>query len=217
MSRTPVLVKICGVTDEEAVAAAIGGGADMVGFVFFPKSPRAVTPERCAELIDGWPEEDAPKIVGLFVDPTDAELDAVFRCVRLDVVQLHGSETPERVEAIRLEYGVEAIKAIGVAEPEDLKAAEPYHLVADYLLFDAKPPKDADRPGGNAVSFPWAIMKGWTKPGTWLLAGGLTPANVRTAIDQSGAPGVDVSSGVENSPGEKDPDAILAFIEAVDG
>lgn len=213
------LVKICGLTDGDAVDAAIEGGADMLGFVFFPKSPRNIAPEAVAELLDPVPPEvrEDVEIVGLFVDPTDAEIDAVFRHVRLDVIQLHGQETPERVEAIRQEFAVEVIKAIGVSEPADLTAAEPYVGVADYLLFDAKPPRDADRPGGNATAFPWAIMTGWTADGPWLLAGGLTPDTVAEAIKTAQAPGVDVSSGVEKAPGEKDPAKIEAFLNAVKG
>lgn len=213
------LVKICGLTDGDAVDAAIEAGADMLGFVFFPKSPRHVSPEEVAELLDPVPPEvrEDVDIVGLFVDPTDEEIDAVFRHVRLDVIQLHGQETPERVEALRLEFAAEIIKAVGVSEAADLTAAEPYVGIADYLLFDAKPPQDADRPGGNAHSFPWDIMQGWTAKGPWLLAGGLTPENVAEAIKTAGAPGVDVSSGVEAAPGEKDPAKIEAFLKAAKG
>lgn len=213
------LVKICGLTDGDAVDAAVEAGADMLGFVFFAKSPRAVTPEQAAELIDPLPPElrEDLDIVGLFVNPTDDEIDTVFRQVRLDVIQLHGQESPERVDEIRLEFAVEVIKAIGVATADDLAAAEPYVGVADYLLFDAKPPADADRPGGNALAFPWDIMRGWTHDTPWLLAGGLTPDTVARAIETAGAPGVDVSSGVERAPGEKDPAKIEAFLKAVRG
>lgn len=213
MSRP--LVKICGLTDEDAVITAVEAGADMLGFVFFEKSPRNIAPETVVEMLEDLPED--VKVVGLFVDPTDAQIDRVMQCVRLDIVQLHGTETPERVENIRQEFAVEVIKAIGVATADDLQVAVPYVDVADYLLFDAKPPKDADRPGGNAVSFPWDIMQGWTRPGPWLLAGGLTAETVAEALRISGAPGVDVSSGVESAPGVKDPARISAFIEACDG
>lgn len=213
------IAKICGLTDGDAVDAAIEAGADMLGFVFFEKSPRNVSPEEVAELLDPVPPEvrEELEIVGLFVDPTDADIDAVFRHVRLDIVQLHGSESPERVEEVRQEFAVEVIKAIGVSSPEDLKAAEPFVGVADYLLFDAKPPAGADRPGGNAQAFPWEIMKAWKADGPWLLAGGLTADNVAQAIKAAGAPGVDVSSGVEAAPGQKDPVKIEAFLKAVKG
>lgn len=211
----PVEVKICGITDEEAMDAAIEGGADYVGLVFFAKSPRNVTPDRAAELVEFAPG-DVTK-VGLFVDPDDATLDSVLTRVRLDLLQLHGSETPERVEAIRLEYGLPVMKVLSVSVADDLAAAEPYLAVADRLLFDAKPPKGALLPGGNAVSFDWTILTGrkWGLP--WMLAGGLTPANVAEAIRVSGAPCVDVSSGVESAPGVKDVEKIQAFIKAARG
>jgi phosphoribosylanthranilate isomerase len=210
-----VEVKICGITDEEAMDAAIEEGADYVGLVFFPPSPRNVAPDRAAELVEFAPG-DVTK-VGLFVDPDDATLDFVLTKVRLDLLQLHGHETPERVEAIRLEYGLPVMKVLSVSEAADLDAAEPYLAVADRLLFDAKPPKGALLPGGNAVSFDWSILTGrkWGLP--WMLAGGLTPANVAEAVRISGAPCVDVSSGVESAPGIKDAEKIRAFIQAVKG
>jgi phosphoribosylanthranilate isomerase len=213
------LVKICGLTDGDSVDAAVEAGADLLGFVFFPKSPRAVTPEAAAELLDPLPPDLRAEVavVGLFVDPTDDEVEAVFRHLRLDILQLHGAETPERVEHLRLEFAVEVIKAVGVSTVEDLTAAEPFVGVADYLLFDAKPPAGAERPGGNAVSFPWEIMRAWPHGEPWLLAGGLTPETVAEAIRVSGAPGVDVSSGVETAPGKKDPARIEAFLHAVHG
>jgi phosphoribosylanthranilate isomerase len=208
-----VEVKICGITDEEAMDAAIEAGADYVGLVFFPKSPRNVDADRAAELVEFTPG-DVTK-VGLFVDPDDATLDAVLTRVRLDLLQLHGQESPERIEAIRLEYGLPVMKVLSVAEAADLDAALAYQAVADRLLFDAKPPKGALLPGGNAVSFDWSILTGrkWGLP--WMLAGGLTPANVAEAVRISGAPAVDVSSGVESAPGIKDPEKIRAFIQAV--
>lgn len=210
-----VEVKICGITDEDAMDAAIEAGADYVGLVFFPPSPRAVTPERAAELVEFAPGEVTK--VGLFVDPDDALLDRVLTQVRLDLLQLHGAETPERIEAIRLEYGLPVMKVIGLADAADLAAAEPFLAVSDRLLFDARPPKGATLPGGNAVSFDWTILKGrsWGLP--WMLAGGLTPDNVADAVRISGARAVDVSSGVESAPGIKDPERIRAFIRAVRG
>lgn len=210
-----VEVKICGITDEEAMDAAIEAGADYVGLVFFPKSPRNVDPDRAAELVEFAPCEVTK--VGLFVDPDDATLDRVLTRVRLDLLQLHGNESPERIEAIRLEYGLPVMKVLSVAESADLAAAEPYLAVSDRLLFDAKPPKGSVLPGGNAVSFDWSILAGrkWGLP--WMLAGGLTAANVAEALRISGAPAVDVSSGVESAPGVKDPDKIRAFIKAARG
>jgi phosphoribosylanthranilate isomerase len=210
-----VEVKICGITDEEAMEAAVEAGADYVGLVFYPKSPRAVTPERATELLSYQPQE--VKRVGLLVDPDDALLDAVVGGARLDLLQLHGHETPERVEAIRLEYGLPVMKVIPVAGPDDLLAAEAYLEVADRLLFDARPPAGATLPGGNAVSFDWTLLAGRRWPLPWMLAGGLTPANVAEAIRISGARTVDVSSGVETAPGQKSPDLIRAFIAAARG
>ncbi|CCG41478.1 N-(5'-phosphoribosyl)anthranilate isomerase [Magnetospirillum molischianum DSM 120] len=210
-----VEVKICGITDEEAMEAAIEAGVDHVGLVFYPKSPRAVTPEQATELLS-YLERPVSR-VGLLVDPDDALLDAVVGGVRLDLLQLHGNESPERVEAIRLEYGVPVMKMIPLAGPDDLAAAEAYIGVADRLLFDARPPKTATLPGGNAVSFDWTLLTGRRWPLPWFLAGGLTPANVAEAIRVSGAKAVDVSSGVETAPGRKSPELIRAFIAAARG
>ncbi len=213
MSRH-VTIKICGLTDEESVETAAEAGADLVGFVFCPGSPRTITPERAAALIAGLSPEirDELRIVGLFVDPSDADLDAVYRHVRLDVIQLHGSETPDRVEAVRMEYGSEVIKAVGVSGASDLVAATAYDGVADWILFDARPPVGAVCPGGNGHAFPWGLMREWRGVTPWLLAGGLTPGNVAVAMAASGAMGVDVSSGVERAPGVKDPARIARFI-----
>ncbi|MCR6630017.1 MAG: phosphoribosylanthranilate isomerase [Magnetospirillum sp.] len=209
-----VAVKICGLNDEDAIDAALEAGADYLGFVFFAKSPRAVTAEQAAELTQFI--EGAHK-VGLFVDPDDSLLDEVLAHVRLDLLQFHGAETPERLAAIRAEYGVPVMKVIPVSTAADLSAAETFADVVDWLLFDAKPPKDAALPGGNAVSFDWTILKGFTSKVPWMLAGGLTPANVAEAVKVSGAKAVDVSSGVESSPGSKDPDKIRAFVAAAKG
>jgi phosphoribosylanthranilate isomerase len=206
-------VKICGITDEEAMDAAAEAGADYVGLVFFAKSPRAVSAVRAAELLDEVPRDIGR--VGLFVDPDDFLLDSVLNTVRLDLVQLHGHETPERVEAIRLEYGLPVMKVIPVGGAEDLAAADAFLPVADRLLFDARPPKGALLPGGNAASFDWTLLAGRSWPLPWMLAGGLTPESVAQAIRISGAPAVDVSSGVESAPGRKDPERIRRFIQAV--
>lgn len=211
----PVKIKICGMTDEEMVDVAIEAGADFLGVVFFEKSPRHVSIDRAAEVLEFVPEEVLR--VGLFVDPDDRFLDQAMNNLRLDLFQLHGKETPERVEAIRLEYGMPVIKALGVSSAADLDAAAAYAEVADWLLFDAKPPVDADRPGGNAAAFDWSLLKGRKFACPWILAGGLTPENVAEAIKLSGAKAVDVSSGVESAPGVKDAAKIEAFIKAVRG
>jgi len=212
---SPVKIKICGLTEEEAVDAAIDAGAEFIGVVFYEKSPRFVTIDRAAELFDMVPEEIGR--VGLFVNPDNALLDQVMNNLRLDYFQLHGTESPERVEEIRLEYGMPVIKAIAVGSAEDLDAAHAYADVADWLLFDAKAPAGADRPGGNAVSFDWTLLSGRKWPCPWMLAGGLTPENVAEAVRLSGARAVDVSSGVESSPGVKDFEKIDAFIRAAQG
>jgi phosphoribosylanthranilate isomerase len=208
----PVEVKICGLTDEPAVSAAVEAGADFLGVVFFPASPRCLSIERAAEIFEFVPRE--VRRVGLFVDPDDALLDRVMNHLRLDILQLHGAESPERVEAIRLEYGMPVMKALGIAGAVDLDKARVYADVADYLLFDAKVPEGAGRPGGNALAFDWPLLKGRSWPCPWLLAGGLTAENVAEAVRLSGATAVDVSSGVESAPGVKDPALIARFIAA---
>jgi phosphoribosylanthranilate isomerase len=207
-----VQVKICGLNDPRAVAAAVEGGADFVGVVFFAKSPRAVSPDQAAELLDEVPKRI--KRVGLFVDADDRLFNQVLSRVRLDLLQLHGKEPPARVEELRTHWGLPAMKAIGVSTAADLENANAYLEVADRLMFDAKAPPGATRPGGNAVAFDWTLLAGhrWKLP--WMLAGGLTPRNVARAIRLSGARAVDVSSGVESAPGVKDPRKILNFIRA---
>ena len=207
-----VRVKICGLTTPAQVAAAAEAGAAYVGFVFFPKSPRAVTPAQAAELALAAPLGVAK--VALVVNATDAELDEITETVPLDILQLHGAESPERVAEIRARYGLPVMKAIGIADESDLAAIEAYLDVADQLLIDAKPPKNADLPGGNGLSFDWRLVKRkyWRRP--WMLAGGLTPENVAEAIAMTGARQVDVSSGVEAAPGQKDPALMKRFLEA---
>jgi phosphoribosylanthranilate isomerase len=205
-------VKICGLTDARGVTAAVDAGANFVGFVFFRRSPRFVTPEAAAGLASLAPR--AVKKVGLFVNPTDAELEKVLNAVRLDVIQLHGKETPARVDAVRLFAGLPVMKALGVETAKDLHDAKAYGDHADWLLFDAKPPKDATRPGGNAKSFDWSLLKAFGGRIPWGLAGGLTRTNVAKALRESGARLVDVSSGVESRPGVKSPAKIRAFVMA---
>ena len=207
-------VKICGLTDEESLAAAVEAGAAYVGLVFFEKSPRYISAPAAAGLLDGLPED--VRRVGLFVDPSDDFLAATVAHVRLDLLQLHGAETPDRVDAVSQEFGVPVMKAVSVASAEDIQAAKAYDRVAERLLFDAKPPAGSDRPGGNAVAFDWALARQYDGQLPWLLAGGLKPSNVVQAIAESGAKAVDVSSGVEAAPGQKDPELIRAFIEAAE-
>lgn len=207
-----MLVKICGIKDTAALEAARQAGADMVGFVFFPPSPRAVTANQAGELARSY--RNGPKRVGLFVDPDDAMLAATLAEVPLDILQLQGHETPARAGDIRARFGKPVMKALGIASKADLAHLPEYADQVDYFLLDARPPPGSALPGGNAQAFDWALMKGEKPPRPWLLAGGLTPANVVQAITTSGAPGVDVSSGVERTRGVKDPAAIAAFIAA---
>lgn len=210
------LVKICGLKTPEDAHVAIEAGADMLGCVFFEPSPRDVSPFEAAEVFDMIGDEDIAR-VGLFVNPTDDDLMAVLHQVRLDIIQLHGKETPERVEEVRLTFGLPVMKALPIETEEDVEAARTYDGVADRLLFDAKPPKGSNLPGGNAVSFDWNLLRNtnWTAP--WMLAGGLDAENVQNAIEKSGCTAVDVSSGVESEKGVKSPELIQRFIRAVKG
>ncbi len=205
-----VAVKICGLNDSASVRAAVNGGAAMVGFVFFARSPRYVTPARQATLAAEVP----PGVlkVGLVVDADDAMLDDLLAQARLDMLQLHGLENIERVEAIRARYGLPVMKAVAISGFKDIMLARDYETVADRLLFDARPPEGATRPGGNATAFDWLLLKdqSWRKP--WLLAGGLNADNLAQAVAASGARAVDVSSGVEDRPGVKNPEKIQRFL-----
>ncbi|MBV9552092.1 MAG: phosphoribosylanthranilate isomerase [Alphaproteobacteria bacterium] len=208
-----VAAKICGLSSEAAVAAAVEGGAAYVGFVFYPPSPRAVSPARCGALCAMVPG-GVPR-VGLFVDPDDATIAAVLDAApAIDILQLHGAETPERVAEARQRFGRKVMKAVAVAGPDDLAVAARYEDAADLLLFDAKPPPGATRPGGNGLAFDWRLIAGrdWRVP--WLLSGGLTADLLPEAVRISRATAVDVSSGVETAPGQKDPQKIRAFITA---
>lgn len=206
-------IKICGLTRPADIAAAAAAGAGYFGLVFFPRSPRAVTPGSAAALAALVPEGAAR--VGLFVDPDDALLDATLAAVPLDILQLHGAESPARVREIRDRTGLPVMKAVGVATPADLDALWDYGLAADLLLVDAKPAPGAALPGGNGLAFDWRLLAGRRLLKPWFLAGGLNPGNVAEAVRLTGAPAVDVSSGVERAPGDKDPDLIAAFCAAV--
>ena len=210
-----VATKICGVNSLAAARAAAEGGAAFVGFIFYPPSPRYVTPLAAQELTAAVPEDSAT--VGVFVNPTDAELDEVLGLVPLAMIQLHGRETAERVAEVRARSGIPIMKAIPILPAADVDAAAGCQDAADWLLFDARPPagKTGALPGGNAVAFDWSLLDGrtWRRP--WMLSGGLNAGNVREAVAASGAKTVDVSSGVEDSPGRKNPERIRAFLDAV--
>lgn len=207
-----LIVKICGLKTPETLKSAIDAGADWVGFVFFPKSPRHVTLELAVEL--GHYAGSHVKKVALVVDADDAALDDIAHALNPDIFQLHGHESPERVEAIKTRYGRPVMKALGIADAGDLEAARAYVASADWLLLDAKPPKNAVLPGGNGVAFDWHLLAGLDLEKPFMVSGGLDPANVGMAIAISRPAGVDVSSGVETAPGMKDPEKIRAFIAA---
>jgi phosphoribosylanthranilate isomerase len=207
-----IRVKICGLKTMADVAAVAASGAAYAGFVFFAKSPRNLTIPAARELALAAPVGLAK--VALVVDADDAFLDAITEAMPLDMLQLHGHESPDRVAEVRARYGLPVMKAVGVADEGDLAAVFDYSLVADQVLVDAKPPKNADLPGGNGLSFDWRLVaqRRWLRP--WMLAGGLTPDNVAEAIRLTNARQVDVSSGVEAAPGVKDAGRITAFVKA---
>jgi len=208
---TPV-VKICGLSTAATLDAALEAGADMVGFVFFPKSPRHIDWATARAL--GRRVEGRAKVAALSVDADDETLERIADALSPDLMQLHGGETPARVREVGELCARPTMKAIGVAARGDLAASEAYESVANYLLIDAKPPKGAALPGGNGRPFDWSLTRGFHFPGPWLLSGGLDPETVAAAITLSGARGVDVSSGVESAPGVKDPAKIRAFVAA---
>lgn len=205
-------VKICGLRTSADVAAVAAAGGQYVGFVFFAKSPRNITLEEAAKLAVDVPLGIAK--VGLVVDPTDAFLDELLSIVPLDMIQLHGSETPARVTEVKALTGLPVMKAVGIAGPDDLAKLDAYSAVADQLLVDTKPPKDAAHPGGLGQTFDWSLIKGRRWPVPWMLAGGLTVENITEAIATTGAKQVDLSSGVESAPGVKDHAKIAEFCRA---
>jgi len=208
-----VAAKLCGLSTEAAVSAAVAGGAAYLGFVFYLPSPRAIMAERAASLCAAVPEGIAK--VGLFVDADDDAIAAVLAEAPIDLLQFHGGESPERVAEAKVRFGRPVIKAVAIAGLGDVLAAARYEEVADLLLFDAKPPRRSDAlPGGNGLAFDWAVIAGrsWRRP--WMLSGGLTAELLPEAVRISGAAAVDVSSGVESRPGIKDLDKISAFLAA---
>lgn len=210
-----VRVKICGLTRLADLDAVVSAGAAYVGFNFFPKSPRFLTPAQARALSLAAPPGLAR--VGLFVDAEDAQIDAVLAETPLDMLQLHGRESPDRMAHLRARHGLPLIKAVGVADAADLPALVEYGRVCDMLLVDAKPPRDAVLPGGNGLAFDWRLIAGRRWPCPWMLAGGLHAGNVAEAIALTGARQVDVASGVESAPGIKDAGKIAAFCAAARG
>jgi phosphoribosylanthranilate isomerase len=208
-------VKICGLRTEAALETALAGGADYVGLVFFPPSPRNLTPEAAKPLADR--ARGRARVVALMVDPDDALIDAVVASVGPDLLQLHGEESPERVAEVRRRWAKPVMKAVKVETLQDAEAALRYGGVADLVLFDARPPKGSPLPGGNGAPFDWRALVGVKDKVAYMLSGGLTPDNVAEAIRVTGASIVDVSSGVEVGPGEKDPELIRRFLRAAKG
>jgi phosphoribosylanthranilate isomerase len=212
-----VAVKICGINSAEAARAAEAAGADLAGFVFYPRSPRNVSAEQAREI--GRAFSERVMRVALFVDADDEAIQSVLDIADFDMLQLHGGETPARATEIRERFGLPVMKAVKLAGPEDLEEAKAYFEAADRLLFDAKPPTSMKNalPGGNALAFDWELLRGFSAPLPWMLSGGLNPENVAEAIRVSGARAVDVSSGVEDRPGHKDAGLIARFIRAAKG
>ena|SRR6185312_8055914 len=206
-------IKICGLKTEETLAAALAGGASHVGFIFFPKSPRYIDPAeagRLRRLATG-----KAKAVAVTVDADDATLNGIVKAVAPDMLQLHGSESPARVGEIKARHGLPVMKALSVREKTDLDRAAEYASVADRFLFDAKPPKGSELPGGNGVSFDWRLLSGVDPAISYMLSGGLNAANIAEALAIARPSGIDISSGIESAPGVKDVRLIEAFFRAV--
>jgi phosphoribosylanthranilate isomerase len=209
-----VTAKICGLTTPQTVQAALDGRASHLGFMFFAKSPRDIDPEAAARLAAPARARNV-KICAVTVDPDDALLDRLMAILKPDLIQLHGRETPARARAVAQRTGAGVIKALPISDSSDLTAAAAFDTVVDHLMFEGRPPRDADRPGGTGSRFDWTLMAGRRFARPWFLAGGLDPWNVTEAMRLSTAPLVDVSSGVERGPGLKDPALITAFLDAV--
>ncbi|MCO5073901.1 MAG: phosphoribosylanthranilate isomerase [Rhizobiaceae bacterium] len=205
-------IKICGLKTDEAVAAALAGGATHIGFIFFHKSPRNLEPEEAGRLRQAARGKAAA--VAVTVDADDAFLDHIVEAMQPDMLQLHGKETPERVAEVKARYALPVMKAFSVSSVADLEKIGPYRGIADRFLFDAKPPKGSELPGGNGVSFDWKILNALPAQTDYLLSGGLNAENVGDAIRLANPPGLDISSGVESAPGVKDTALIEAFFRA---
>ena len=210
-----IQVKICGITGADAADAALRAGADYIGLNFFPGSPRYLKPEQASALAARI--RGRAHIVALVADARDEDIAVAVSTVRPDFIQFHGRETPERIASTRARFGVSVIRSIAVAEAADFEQVSAFEDAADMLLFDAKAPANATRPGGHGAVFDWQLLRGRTFSRPWLLSGGITAENVARAIAVSGAPGVDVSSGVETAPGVKSPDMIREFVAAARG
>lgn len=206
-------VKICGLKTEEALAAALDGGASHIGFIFFEKSPRHVEPDQAGRLREA--ARGRADVVAVTVNADDAALDAIVAAAKPDILQLHGAESPERVAEVKARYGLPVMKAFAIREAADLEKIAPYRGVADRFLFDAKPPKGSDLPGGNGVSFDWELLAALDDGVDYMLSGGLNAANIGAALNAASPRAIDISSGVERAPGEKDPDLIRSFFSAV--
>lgn len=208
-------VKICGLTTLGTLSAAVASGASYVGFVFFEKSPRHLTIKQASIMAESVPTGICK--TALVVDPTDQELDTLLGAVPIDMIQLHGHETVERVSEVKQRFGLPVMKAVGISDETDLNQLNEYSRVSDQILVDAKPPKDANIPGGNGLAFDWRLIAGRRWPTPWMLAGGLTNKNVAEAARLTGARQFDVSSGVETLTGVKDIQLISDFIQATNG
>ncbi|MEP9386985.1 phosphoribosylanthranilate isomerase [Mesorhizobium sp. KR9-304] len=206
-------IKICGLKTEEALAAALAGGASHVGFIFFPKSPRNIAANEAGRLRQA--ALGRAKAVAVTVDADDATLDAIVAAMAPDMLQLHGSETPGRVAAVKARYGLPVMKAFSIRDAADLAAIGPYRGVADLFLFDAKPPRGAELPGGNGVPFDWRVLAALDPGVDYMLSGGLNADNIGEALRLVSPAGIDISSGVESAPGVKDVALIEAFFRAV--
>lgn len=206
-------IKICGLKTDEAMAAALAGGASHVGFIFFAKSPRYVEPAEAGRLRQA--AIGKAKAVAVTVDADDAFLDEIVEKMRPDMLQLHGAETPERVAAVKARYGLPVMKVFSVSEAADLERIKPFVGIADRVMFDAKPPKGSQLPGGNGVAFDWRILAGLDAGLDYMLSGGLNAANIGDALRSANPPAIDISSGVESAPGVKDPALIEQFFRAV--
>ncbi|MBN7761322.1 MULTISPECIES: phosphoribosylanthranilate isomerase [Nitratireductor] len=206
-------VKICGLKTEEALAAALDGGASHIGFIFFEKSPRHVEPDQAGRLREA--ARGRADVVAVTVNADDAALDAIVAAAKPDILQLHGAESPERVAEVKARYGLPVMKAFAIREAADLEKIAPYRGIADRFLFDAKPPKGSDLPGGNGVSFDWELLAALDDGVDYMLSGGLNAANIGAALNAASPRAIDISSGVERAPGEKDPDLIRNFFRAV--